>query len=260
MRSECKALGDTPSEVQPLKRLYAFTVQKRDDGANNEDQWCESPDGMICAVSDGASVSFDSGLWAEILVRRFTSDPNVSRDWIKAAIAEYSAAHDREAMPWMHQAAFDRGSFATLLGVWFLPDWQGARVFAIGDTILAFVDGGQLVRTIPYVQPDEFDQPPQLLSTSPAENRSLDDEAISHAWQELNIASHEAPTLLLMTDALGRWLLDQPDSERVYALLNVHDEQAFREFVERERAEGRLKRDDTTLVVIGVSGELSADH
>jgi hypothetical protein len=55
-----------------------------------------------------------------------------------------------------------------LLGVWFLPDWQGVRVFAIGDTILAFIDGGQVVRTIPYVQPDEFDQSPQLLSTNPS--------------------------------------------------------------------------------------------
>jgi hypothetical protein len=260
MRSECKPLDDARSELQPLKRLYVFTVQKRDDGANNEDQWYESPDGMICAVSDGASVSFDSGPWAAILVRRFTRDPNVSREWIQAAIAEYSAAHDREAMPWMQQAAFDRGSFATLLGVWFLPNWQGVRVFSIGDTILAFIDGGQVVRSIPYVQPDEFDQSPQLLSTNPVENRSLDDEAISQAWQELNIASHDAPTLLLMTDALGRWLLDQPDSQRVSALLDVRDKQAFRDFVDRERAKGRLRRDDTTLVVIGVSCELSAEH
>jgi len=259
MQAECNPLNDARSEVRPLKRLYAFTVQKRDDSAN-EDQWSESPNGMIYAMSDGASVSFDSGPWAAILARRFTEDPNVSREWIEAAIAEYGKLHDREAMPWMQQAAFDCGSFATLLGISFLPNWQAVKVFAIGDTTLAFVDGGQVVRTIPYVQPDEFDRSPQLLSTNPIENRSLDDEAISDAWLELNIASHETPALLLMTDALGRWLLDQPDSGRVCALLNIQDEQEFRDFVERERAEGRLRRDDTTLVVIGLSRELSADH
>lgn len=151
----------------------------------------------------------------------------------------------------MQQAAFDRGSFATLLGVELLPDQRAARVFAIGDTIRAFIDSDKVVRTIPYVQPDEFDHSPQLLSTNPLENRWLDEDAILSAWHDLNISSHDAPSLLLMTDALGRWLLDQPDLARVSELLKIRDEQTFREFVEVERAAGRLRRDDTTLVVIG---------
>jgi hypothetical protein len=234
-------------------------VQKRDDTAN-EDYWSESPDGSAYALSDGASVSFDSGRWANILARRFSENQDISYDWICAAIAEYSAAYDREAMPWMLQAAFDRGSFATLLGVVFLPDWRGLRVFAIGDSILAFVDSGQVVRTIPYVQSSEFDQTPCLLSTNPIENRWLDEAVISQACYELNIASHREPNILLMTDALGRWLLEQKNSERVYLLLGLRDDQEFRQLVEQERSEGRLKRDDTTLVIIGASRELSANH
>ena len=54
-----------------------------------------------------------------------------------------------------------------------------------------------------------------------------------------------------MTDALGRWLIDQPDSERVSTLLDIQSDEAFIDFVNRERVKGRLKRDDTTLVVIG---------
>src|SRR5216683_4285697 len=108
--------------ARPFKLLHAFSVQKRDDTAN-EDHWRASPDGRICAVSDGASVSFDPGPWASILARRFIEDPGVSREWIQSAIAEYGIAHDRESMPWMLQAAFDRGSFATLLGIAFSPGW-----------------------------------------------------------------------------------------------------------------------------------------
>jgi hypothetical protein len=245
--------------VARFVRLRAFSVQKRDDTAN-EDHWSESPDGSAYAVSDGASVSFDPGRWANILARRFSEIPDVSHDWIDAAAAEYRAAHDREAMPWMQQAAFDRGSFATLLGIVFLPDWQGLRIFAIGDTMLAFVDSGQVVRTIPYILPIEFDRTPSLLSTNLAENRWLDADAISNAWYELNIASHEDPRILMMTDALGRWLLEQEDSERLSSLLDVRDERMFRELVEQERFEGRLRRDDTTLVVIGASHELPANH
>jgi hypothetical protein len=257
MNAERNPLDDAPHEVRRFKCLHAFTIQKR-DGSANEDHWCGSPSATIFALSDGASVSFDSGPWAATLTRRFIENTNVSYEWVQAAIAEYSSAHDREAMPWMQQAAFDRGSFATLLGIVFWPNWQGVQVFAIGDTIVAFIDGNQVLRTIPYGQPDEFDRSPDLLSTNPLENRSLDANAISNAWHELNFASYEAPALLLMTDALGRWLLEQPD--RVSALLEIHDDQAFREFVERERREGQLRRDDTTLISIGVDCELPADH
>jgi hypothetical protein len=150
MNDQCKPLDNTLYEKRRLKCLHVFTVQKSENSAN-EDQWSGSQSAMVYAVSDGASVSYDPGPWAAILTRRFIENQNVSYDWIQAAIAEFANAYDREAMSWSKQAAFDRGSFATLLGVVFLPDWQGARVFAIGDTILAFIDGGEVLRTIPYV-------------------------------------------------------------------------------------------------------------
>ena len=202
-------------------------------------------------MSDGASVSFDPGPWAEILVRRFADDVNICRAWLDGAIKEYQSDYDRETMAWMQQAAFDQGSFATLLGVVSSPDSGNVRVMALGDFLLAFVDGDELVRTIPYLQPAEFDQSPHLLSSSPAENGSWSDEDIAERWHDLNVASHRAPTLLLMTDAIGRWLLDQPDTERVSTLLNITDEDAFAQFVKRESAEGRLRKDDATLVVVG---------
>jgi len=130
-------------------------------------------------------------------------------------------------MSWSHQAAFDRGSFATLLGVVCSLDGQAARIFALGDTLLAFVDNGQVVRTIPYVQPAEFDKAPILLSTNRLENKLLDQEAINDAWYDVVLASHERPTLLLMTDAVGRWLLDDPGPDRVSTLLNLQDDYSF---------------------------------
>ena len=138
-----------------------------------------------------------------------------------------------------------------MLGVVCSLDGQAARIFALGDTLLAFVDNGQVVRTIPYVQPAEFDKAPILLSTNRLENKLLDQEAINDAWYDVVLASHERPTLLLMTDAIGRWLLDDPSPDRVSMLLSLQDAHSFGEFIERERAEGRLKRDDSTLVVVG---------
>jgi hypothetical protein len=237
-------------DFRPLRVLRAFSVPKQLD-LPNEDRRCVSADEMTCAISDGASVSFDSGPWAGILARRFVENQQVSREWVAAAIEEYRSAYDREGMSWAYQAAFDRGSFATLLGIVCMSDGRRVRVFAYGDTLLAFLENGQLVRTIPYIAAEEFDRSPDLISTSPLENRSLDDDAISASWHDLTIASHETPMLLLATDAIGRWLLDKPESGRAKYLLGISDPEAFASFIERERAESRMRRDDSTLVVVG---------
>src|ERR1700722_4482471 len=94
----------------PLQVLRVLSVLKRDD-ATNEDRCCVSTDKRTCALSDGASVSFDSGPWAEVLCRRFVENADITPEWVTAAINEYQLAYNRDAMSWSHQAAFDRGSF-----------------------------------------------------------------------------------------------------------------------------------------------------
>jgi hypothetical protein len=234
----------------PLGVRRAFTVAKHTDRPEeNEDRWCGSPDGAICALSDGASVSFDPGPWADILVRRFVGNPEVSCAWLGDAIQDYARLHDREAMPWMQQAAFDRGSFATLLGA--VCGEGRARVLAVGDSLLALVDGDHLVRTLLYEHPEAFDQRPRLLSTNLSENACLQDPEVFPSWQDLDLAELGHPAVLMMTDALGGWLLDNPGPDRVAALHGIEDQAAFEAFVQGERGQGRLKRDDTTLIVIG---------
>lgn len=116
---------------------------------------------------------------------------------------------------------------------------------------MAFVENGKLVKTFPYTQPDEFDKSPVLFSTNGVENQFFDDEAARNGWYNLIFTSHDAPMLLLMTDALGHWLLDEQSQDRISILTAIEDEASFSEFVARERLDGRLKRDDSTLIVIG---------
>lgn len=241
---------ESASEVRHLQVLRSFSVSKRND-TPNEDRVARSIDNRSCALSDGASISFDSAPWASILSQRFVANPDISRDWLHDAITEYQLSYDRELMSWSHQAAFDRGSFATLLGVVCSADGLRARAFAYGDTLLAIMDKGKLVQTIPYSSADEFDQSPKLLSTSILENNELDDEAISCSWHEILISGHEELAILLMTDAIGHWLLSQSDSNRALSLLALNDDDSFSNFIEAERAEGRMRRDDSSLVVIG---------
>jgi hypothetical protein len=68
-------------------RKWALTVPKLKYQAN-EDSYQRSRKGVY-ALSDGASVSFDSASWSRILVRRFAQNPKLSKDWVHSAIRDF---------------------------------------------------------------------------------------------------------------------------------------------------------------------------
>jgi hypothetical protein len=236
------------------KRLplpLTFSVPKV-EGQRNEDSYQRSRKG-IYALSDGASVSFDSASWSRILVRRFAQDPEFSPEWLSAAVTEYGGLYDRESLPWMQQAAFDRGSFASLLGVRFLDEGQLIQVLAIGDTLAVLCDGDRIVATFPYSFASQFDQRPQLLCTNPVENKFVEEDDFDYDriadWTFRGLGQ---PALFCMTDALGQWLLSwsDPDQSPIRIIRNLRTAKEFSRFVKAERAAARMRRDDTTLVAI----------
>ena len=187
-------------------------------------------------------------------------DQRVSQAWIASAVAEYSAAHDREAMPWMMQAGFDSGSFASLLGVSYLVDEAAANVFVLGDSLVVLVDGTALRESYPYRDPEEFDECPILLSTRMSANSLLTDDDLVSRFLRLDLTELREPALLMMTDALGRWLLEHRGDGGLLQLLELTDQERFGAFVGTERATGKLRRDDTTLIVMACSDDLPTDH
>ena len=230
-------------------RPLAFTVPKV-EGQRNEDHHSWSH-GDICALSDGASISFDSASWSRIIVRRFCQNPNLTQEWLSAAIAEFSTLYDRDNLPWMKQAAFDKGSFASLLGVQRFREGKSIQVSAIGDSMAVLCDGDSIKATFPYQTASEFDQSPQLLCTNPSENAFLKemdlDDKLTCDWKSDDLQS---PVVLCMTDALGHWLLSRHEegSSPIATLRRIKTTKAFAKFVKAERACGRLRTDDTTLL------------
>jgi hypothetical protein len=229
----------------------AFSVPKRED-QHNEDSFRRSACGVY-AVSDGASVSFDSASWARILVRRYTRNPEFTREWLSAAIAEFRKLYDRDSLPWMQQASFDRGSFASLLGVRLADKGRAIQVLSIGDSLAVLCDGDVIKATFPLTSAAQFTGSPQLICTNPTHNAFLDRMDFAHDLvADWTFRGLERPALLCMTDALGHWLLSQRDrgSSPISILRKLRSANGFARFVQEERAAGRMKRDDTTLVAL----------
>jgi hypothetical protein len=229
----------------------AFSIPKCEDN-RNEDGFYRSAKGVY-ALSDGASVSFDSASWARILVRHYARNPEFTREWLSAAIAEYRKLYDRDTLPWMQQASFDKGSFASLLGVRIVDEGRLIQILSIGDSLAVLCDGDSIKATFPFSAASAFTRSPQLLCSNPAGNAFLDGVDLSYDLvADWSFRGLERPALLCMTDALGHWLLSQRDrnSSPISVLRKVQTPKAFARFVQEERAAGRMKRDDTTLIAL----------
>jgi hypothetical protein len=235
-------------EIDDTRRQpCAFTVPKL-KGQKNEDWYQLSSKGQF-ALSDGASISFDSASWSRILARRFARCPHFSKEWLAGAIEMFGQLHNRDSLPWMEQASFDRGSFATLLGVRRVTE-ESVEIFAVGDSLAVLCDGNNIQKTFPYSDPSQFRQSPQLLCTNYQENAFLDGLDLSAellvTW---TFSGLEQPAILCLTDALGEWLLSRSDRQQALGRLRrIRTQRDFAEFVHTERAGGRMRRDDTTLV------------
>jgi hypothetical protein len=238
--------------VRTKARLpLAFSIAKCED-CRNEDHFYRSGKG-IYALSGGASVSFDSASWARILVRRYTRKPEFTREWLSAAIAEFRKLYDRDSLPWMQQASFDKGSFASLLGVRVVDQGTLIKVLSIGDSLAVLCDGDCIKATFPFSAASAFNRSPQLLCTNPAENVFLNGGDVGrNLVADWTFRGLKQPALLCMTDALGHWLLSHRDRNPspISVLRKVKTPKAFAHFVQEERSTGRMKRDDTTLIAL----------
>lgn len=231
-----------------LRIVFIGTVAKDDTpDAVNEDQVATDEIRQRFAVSDGASESYDSSRWARLLSTAWvTKEIAATRRGLDHAISEYERASDPASLSWSKKGAFDRGSFATLLGVSLCGN--SARVVAIGDSIALAVGLHSGPHTFPYSLPEEFDCRPMLLSTQRQANAALFDRSIARGWITRWPLTPGA-ALLLMTDALGQWLLrHNADACSRATLLGFRHVDDLRLFVRSEQSSGAMRRDDTTLI------------
>jgi hypothetical protein len=236
-----------------MLRLYAGTCAKdfADPGAN-EDRMALSEDGFRVAVCDGASESFDSARWASVLAQRFLREPVLGPQWLAATREDYLASVEPSSLSWSQAAAYERGSFATLLAIERNAETATVSLTAIGDSAALLLDGGRLVGAWPHADPERFADRPTLLST--VEGAGFDEPRDWPPPVSLDLAGLCAPLLLCMTDALAEWALRSAlaGDQGLTELAAIDADEALRELVQRERGAGRMRVDDCSLVTLAL--------
>lgn len=205
------------------------------------------------AVSDGASESFDSQTWAGLLVKQFVREPALGKGWLSELVREYASRFDIASLNWSKQAAFERGSFATLLGIENFPHHGTIDVLSVGDSLAVLLDQDEFIDSYPYSCAEEFQQRPELFSTSPMHNSFFDSpDFFSTHHRTWSIVDKRRPILLCMTDALGEWALRlaQEGTPQWHLLASMNDVTLLQSLVVEERAHKRMRIDDVTLVCV----------
>lgn len=219
----------------------------------NEDRRAFDAARCTLALCDGASESFDSSVWAQILANKFVTDPAVTPDWLASAVADYVSRHDFETMSWSQRASYDRGSFSTLLGAQHIPRNQTVEILAVGDSLAVLADGGKQVASWPFSDPGRFKERPTLFATRLEHNAFVSNTDFwTTRGTHFELGGLASPRLVCVTDALGEWLLRQTQSggDGLSKLLALATEEELIALVIEERTAGRMRIDDSTLLVV----------
>lgn len=215
----------------------------------NEDAWAVDETVSKVALSDGASESYDSRTWATLLVKAYAADSAFSNEWLGKVLADYSSMINYESLSWSKQAAFDRGSFATLLGLELAPNGD-VEVLALGDSVAFHLRGDQLLSSFPYTLPEQFDARPLLLSTLAANNSFVGEAGFFGRNTSLSWGVEVGDVILLATDAVSQWALleREPSLEALRFMCAVESAEDFELKVLSLRQEKRMRIDDSTLI------------
>jgi serine/threonine protein phosphatase PrpC len=235
-----------------MRRLRAWSVPKRFDApSENEDAFAVNAEATCFAVCDGATESFASGRWARGLAASFVRHPPLDRTSLAGARHDYERSFDQRKWPPYRRNAYRRGSYAAFAGLMIWPRERLYAVQAVGDSICVLADGADVVSAFPIDDPHQFDQRPVLLSTNDHANLVDGVHLLGRAavWSLGRYSLHRRAAFYLMTDALGAWFLTDPVAA-IGRLQAIETEEAFAALVVAERAAGRMRRDDTTAVIV----------
>lgn len=249
-------------------RLFKLPKEGKTD-EEYEDACAMDEEAGIYVVTDGASDSAFSRLWAHLLAQRFIealppeSGAPAWRTWIAPAQDKWQATVRATPVPWYVESKIRQGAFATCVALILRAGSEGGTAgqwagLAVGDSCLfhvqdsaagAMAADSRAARGWPISDPQDFNLHPLALSSNPASNETV--------WPEVAIAAgtwHPGDSFILASDATAEWIMHEfvPDHawERLLQLLDTEGDAAFGQLVADARAGGRLRNDDLTLLIL----------
>lgn len=223
----------------------------------------------IAAIADGVSSAIFSGPWARQLVQAVAAEPpnledaTAFQDWLARSRAAWSSQIDVSKLTWYQRPKMVDGAMTTLLWVELHPAEVGEdglaktyrlRMFAIGDTCLFHLRGGQSLAKFPLETSLEFGLNPAVIASI---DRKRDHQL---AFKAAEAECLPDDLLVLCTDAIALWAYERAEAGEPVAWESYWDldAEAWRDEIFALRDAARMRFDDSTLVLLRVIEETPA--
>jgi hypothetical protein len=221
------------------------------------------------AIADGVSSALFSGPWAAILAEAAVADspnphdPTAFAEWLQRQRARWAASIDTANLAWHQKAKLPTGAFSTLLYVNICPadaarpgSFGGYRLtaFALGDSCLVQIRGGELVRSFPLERSEQFQADPVVLGSIDLKR----DHLLEFAF--LDEMCYPGDELVFCTDAVAEWAARSYETgdPPVWNDFWLMSEDDWRSGVAWLRQERQMRIDDATMLMLRVVDEHAA--
>lgn len=221
----------------------------------------EGVDLFRTSVSDGATDSIFSKLWAQLLAFGYGAGKWESDITAETVIEEQNAWSDfvaKQQLPWYAEEKAELGAFAAFVGLTLYERSKRWSAMAIGDCCVFQIRNGECISSFPIASSSAFSNFPLLLCSVPERNGNVFDSkkvAVDGSWQSGDL-------FLLMSDTVACWFLSQMEAgltrSAVESLDSIHSLDAFVSLVSHARAtrgsDGNflMRDDDVTVTLVRV--------
>jgi len=229
-----------------------FSVQKSGNKEEeNEDAYAIGKNGNLIAISDGASDSFSSRIWAQLLSKEFIDKPidfnnkEVFLAWLESIQQKWLEKIDWEKLPWFMKEKAKGGDFASLLTLTISEERNRFISYAIGDSCLFIIRENKCL-TFPIEKSNEFNNFPYLISS-----HSKNNVHVFGKIKMLDCEIRENDIIIMATDSMAKWILQEYEAgSDVSTQLTKMDSELFKDFVKGLRRSKELRNDDSTIILI----------
>lgn len=253
-------------ELDNLKVIASFRTHKEKETISGcQDFSCYNKN--CFAIADGATQSFYSSIWAELLVNHFCAnpeiDPNNWKEWLKPIQEQWlqkirsqiqKAKTDNNPV-WIDNHnrlnRFDSAT-STFIGLQFIDNQ--AELTIVGDSCLFIFQGDKLCETYLFEKSTEFtNRPKYFASYSKNNDYPPDCLDIELGYKK----SLENLYFIFATDALAKYIFQNIEKQiNIFSdLLDISSPQKFEDFVAsaRQNKKTKMDNDDVTLMILEVT-------
>jgi hypothetical protein len=240
-----------------------------DETAQYQDAFALDAETGRAAIADGVSSAIFSGPWARLLTLGVVAEPPPLEDtaafqaWLAEKRAAWVNGIDTSTLTWYQRPKMVDGAMTTLLWLELLPTETNAeglatryrlRSFAIGDSCLFHLRGGELLYWFPLENSAGFGLNPAVVGSV---DRQLDHQL------EFTAREHDClpgDLLVLATDAVALWAVERQESGEAvdWSRYCEYSDDDWRGEIFSLRDAKQMRFDDSTLILLRVVEERPA--